>query len=295
MKCPKCGYVGFEALDRCRHCGYDFSMSPAASTPLDPPPLAAAAGATADVGPEELFGAGARDDQTAERLGFIDVATMHEGRAAETPAPAADLPLAPPVRADLFGDVPPPPAPPPLAVRKAPDRPRPRTTQVFRKPAPSVLDVASGEPPAADAPRPAAVVPLAPLWRRAMAAGLDLAVLVGIDSAVLYLTLRLLGLTMQDAAELPVIPFAAYVLGMNVAYVGVFTANGGQTLGKMLCGVRAVGDGGAISFGQALLRTVVAMAGGAMLGIGFLPILFGGERRAVHDRLAGTRVVRADA
>src|SRR5215210_7743907 len=27
MKCPKCGYLGFDAVDRCRNCGYDFSLS----------------------------------------------------------------------------------------------------------------------------------------------------------------------------------------------------------------------------------------------------------------------------
>ena len=27
MKCPKCGYLGFETGDRCRNCGYDFSFS----------------------------------------------------------------------------------------------------------------------------------------------------------------------------------------------------------------------------------------------------------------------------
>ena len=27
MKCPKCGYLGFESGDRCRNCGYDFSLS----------------------------------------------------------------------------------------------------------------------------------------------------------------------------------------------------------------------------------------------------------------------------
>ena len=27
MKCPKCGYLGFERVDRCRNCGYDFSMT----------------------------------------------------------------------------------------------------------------------------------------------------------------------------------------------------------------------------------------------------------------------------
>src|SRR5262245_28714187 len=31
MKCPKCSYLGFETSDRCRNCGYDFSL-------LDAPP-----------------------------------------------------------------------------------------------------------------------------------------------------------------------------------------------------------------------------------------------------------------
>src|SRR5207245_1000125 len=28
MKCPKCGYLGFEHVERCRNCGYDFSLTP---------------------------------------------------------------------------------------------------------------------------------------------------------------------------------------------------------------------------------------------------------------------------
>ena len=27
MKCPKCEYLGFETGDRCKNCGYDFSLS----------------------------------------------------------------------------------------------------------------------------------------------------------------------------------------------------------------------------------------------------------------------------
>ena len=27
MKCPKCNYIGFEPADRCRNCGYDFSLA----------------------------------------------------------------------------------------------------------------------------------------------------------------------------------------------------------------------------------------------------------------------------
>jgi hypothetical protein len=30
MKCPKCGYLGFEHVERCRNCGYDFSLTPLA-------------------------------------------------------------------------------------------------------------------------------------------------------------------------------------------------------------------------------------------------------------------------
>ena len=33
MKCPKCGYLGFERVERCRNCGYDFSLSVPAAIP----------------------------------------------------------------------------------------------------------------------------------------------------------------------------------------------------------------------------------------------------------------------
>ena len=33
MKCPKCGYLGFEHVDRCRNCGYEFSLQSVLSAP----------------------------------------------------------------------------------------------------------------------------------------------------------------------------------------------------------------------------------------------------------------------
>src|SRR5438309_2079157 len=33
MKCPKCAYLGFEDVDRCRNCGYDFSLTEAPDIP----------------------------------------------------------------------------------------------------------------------------------------------------------------------------------------------------------------------------------------------------------------------
>ncbi len=45
MKCPKCGYLGFERGDRCRNCGYDFSLASPPSEALD---------LVLDPGPEHL-------------------------------------------------------------------------------------------------------------------------------------------------------------------------------------------------------------------------------------------------
>ena len=54
MKCPKCHYLGFDTGDRCRNCGYDFSLlvPPAAGITFgilslrrrEPKPLIAVAG-----------------------------------------------------------------------------------------------------------------------------------------------------------------------------------------------------------------------------------------------------------
>ena len=35
MKCPKCNYLGFETGDRCKNCGYDFSLMSDLEAPVD--------------------------------------------------------------------------------------------------------------------------------------------------------------------------------------------------------------------------------------------------------------------
>src|SRR5262245_53754810 len=37
MKCPKCNYLGFETGDRCKNCGYDFSLLTLADAPASGP------------------------------------------------------------------------------------------------------------------------------------------------------------------------------------------------------------------------------------------------------------------
>ena len=35
MKCPTCGYIGFETTDRCRNCGYEFALATTAPAAPD--------------------------------------------------------------------------------------------------------------------------------------------------------------------------------------------------------------------------------------------------------------------
>ena len=53
MKCPKCDYLGFETGDRCKNCGYDFSLL--ASPEPEPADLSLTSPARDDVPVGELW------------------------------------------------------------------------------------------------------------------------------------------------------------------------------------------------------------------------------------------------
>ncbi len=66
----------------------------------------------------------------------------------------------------------------------------------------------------------------------------------------------------------------------------------GQSIGMMAVRI-AVTDlgGGHLSYNQAVLRAILWPLSVLPLGIGLLPLFFGRERRALHDRLSGTVVL----
>ena len=143
MKCPKCQYIGFDGHTRCRHCGYDLSLSattelPQAETgtPFDASPLVA----DTVYRPEPSARAQAR-------------AAIQKRAASRTPQPDSfDLPLFATPGVD---DRPALPASrPPLSVRRAADPPRGRAAAAAAfapAPAPaSELDAASPQPIASD-------------------------------------------------------------------------------------------------------------------------------------------------
>ncbi len=95
-----------------------------------------------------------------------------------------------------------------------------------------------------------------------------------------------------------------FLLLLNGGYLALFTIAGGQTIGKMLTGIKVVADrpaadpeangsGLGVSAGAAVLRAAASLVSLLPAGLGFAAILFDSDRRALHDRLAETRVVKA--
>lgn len=127
--------------------------------------------------------------------------------------------------------------------------------------------------------------------RRLVAAAIDHALLLAIDAAVLYFTARMAGLTESELRLLPSVPMVLFLGLLKVSYFSAFTAIGGQTIGKMAVGIKVIAESGTIDGAVAIRRTLATVLSLLPVGLGFLPALIGSDRRALHDRLTGTRVV----
>jgi len=320
MKCPKCAYIGYDAGDRCRNCGYEFALASPAQPATE---LSMRAGNDAGGPLPDL----SLKPRSTEPRRTPSGAPLDLDRLIGVPEPSTDLPLFS-GGGDAGEDLPPLVTPSqtprrPLAVRRPtpdPARLRPRAREESRERTPT-LDLAmpaeTPSAPAAPVPRPsirptpgpviasgpaaeprvtteASTVPeTASLAPRVVAAIVDLIILGTIDALTLYFTLRLCGLTMQEWRILPLLPLGIFFLVVNGGYLIAFTAAGGQTIGKMATGLKVVGGGdGPVSVGVATVRALACLASTICLGAGFLPAVLGGDGRALQDRIADTRVVR---
>src|SRR5688572_15517755 len=291
MKCPKCGYLGFETTDRCRNCQYDFSLAPISADPELA--LQSADRHVESNGDFEL--PAMRRQSESLTAGALDLDRLFGEQEASAPvAPVA--PVAPDLPFDEGPIVLPPAARPPLAVRRSTTelpRSRPRTTRPVRS-EPLQLEA---EPhlrvPAADVV--ASLMETPALSARVSAGLIDTALLVAIDVTVLFLTLRITGLqnTVDDVRVLPPIPLAGFLAVLTFSYVAAFTVAGGQTVGKMIMNLRVIGDDGRpVDAAGGMLRAAGCMLVPVTLGLSYVPALVTSDHRALHDRLAGTRVVR---
>jgi uncharacterized RDD family membrane protein YckC len=317
MKCPKCGYLGFETTERCRNCQYDFSLTPF----VNEPELTLHDSAKGE-SPSDLQLAPSTRHNEAQKSTPLDLDRLFGDPDAPLPAPVAVAPAPPPIKHDQpepasdpapgatadaaalpFDDVsivPPPAARPPLAVRRStPEvvRNRPRTTRPVRSGTLGLESQAAAASSVAEEAEETIQSLLEPpsLGVRVGAGLIDLLLLVGIDAAVLYLTLKVTGLqsTLEDLLVLPTVPFVGFLALLAFGYVAAFTVAGGQTIGKMVLNLRVIGDDGRpIDAAGGMLRALGCMLVPVTFGLSYLPALFTSDHRAIHDRLAGTRVVQ---
>lgn len=127
-----------------------------------------------------------------------------------------------------------------------------------------------------------------------MAAAVDVVLLALADLIVVYLTVQICGLTINEVSALPLAPLAAFLALQNGGYLVACTA-GGQTIGKWLMGIRVVDvdRSDILDVGRSLLRTLIWVVLAVPAGLGLLTALLSDDRRGLHDRLSRTRVVRA--
>ena len=318
MRCPKCHYISFDDSDRCRNCGYEFSLTVDVAA-LDLPIQTGeeAIGALSD------FALGDLDGMTPEaaRAATFDIPPptpapiprqdpVPEAAPPRRPIPSGvDLPLFEDRALDDDAPLVTRPAAPraPLAVRRSsPAIARtPRTAveepELDLDPEPGADQEDIAPPAARRAEHADGIVapPVADIGPRLFAGMLDVAILGAIDATVLYFTLEICGFSLSEVVLLPVVPLVAFLVLLNGGYFVAFTAAGGQTIGKMAAGIKVVPTGvetsrsDRVGLGTSFVRAAAYLVSVAPAGAGLLPALLTTDRRAVHDRLAHTRVVKA--
>jgi len=95
----------------------------------------------------------------------------------------------------------------------------------------------------------------------------------------------------QARIVLPILLPLAIVL--FITYFAFFHGAWGQTIGKMIFGLRVVKtDGQTLSFARALVRTIVYPLSAIPFFLGFFWVGFTSSKRSWHDLIAGTMVIR---
>jgi len=135
-------------------------------------------------------------------------------------------------------------------------------------------------------PRPAG------FWIRAIAALVDFVVFGLVQVSFGWIGAKVWGPDVESTTA-----FKPMVALFTVVFAGAYTtllhALGGQTIGKVIVGVRVVvGDGEPPPLGTALLRYLAYFASAGIFTLGFVMAGLRRDKRALHDLIAGTRVER---
>jgi len=144
-------------------------------------------------------------------------------------------------------------------------------------------------------------------WRRFGATVIDylllaaiwlLYLLVMVISGVFALDAMMDALDVERISEMSGAALIFLQLWGVITWFGYFTffhGAGGKTPGKMLMGVKVrLMDGREVTFPLAFLRTAAYLLSFIFFGVGYLWVLGNPQKRAWHDLIAGTVVMREE-
>jgi len=129
-------------------------------------------------------------------------------------------------------------------------------------------------------------------WIRVVASLVDF-VVIGIVQFSLEVTGSRLWGAGADQAPAFQVSVGLFTLLFAALYTTVLHAADGRTIGKLLVGARVIGvEGERLTAGAALLRWFGYFLSAIPLGFGFVMAGLRGDKRALHDLIAGSRVER---
>jgi uncharacterized RDD family membrane protein YckC len=128
-------------------------------------------------------------------------------------------------------------------------------------------------------------------WRRGIAAAVDW-MLIGV---VVSLSIGYHGQLAPPHSTVKIVVYYTLVAAVVWAYFAAMEASAWRaTLGKLVVGVKVTSlDGQRINFGRATARLLAKLLSLAPLGLGFVLAAVDARKQALHDKVAGTVVVRA--
>jgi uncharacterized RDD family membrane protein YckC len=213
--------------------------------------------------------------------------------------PPAEIDRQPPFAGDAdfgFGPISAPEAEPasaePADVVDLPLRAQSVPAEPERFDSPPPLEFPDLDSPPAPLSEPGPVERPAFVGERLRAAAVDALTLGATALVVVYFAARAAHVTPRGL--IPTWPYlVGFLVCFGLAYAAFFTGLTGQTLGKMLLGLRVVDTAGAPpGHWRAAIRAALGTLGSLAL-VGVAPMFVDPARRALHDRLLRTRVVRS--
>jgi uncharacterized RDD family membrane protein YckC len=138
-------------------------------------------------------------------------------------------------------------------------------------------------------------------WLRSMALAMDSVILLLLMAIFIVLGFLILSMGGTGQREIPLLRQVGIVLPttlplgfvLALSYFTFFHGTWGQTIGKMIFGLRVVGlSGQPMTFSRALMRSLAYFVSAIPFFFGFLWAGLTSSKRSWHDALAGTIVIR---